>query len=72
MEDDITELLECKTDLESLLDEFKDKLTKKKENIQYLKETISYKDQEGEKKELALRKISQSAEETKKLLKSTE
>jgi len=66
MEDDIQELLECKQELEGLLDQFRSKLSKKKEDLKYVKESLHYKEQEADKTHGALRKVTQVYEDTKK------
>jgi len=72
MQSDIKDLLACKRELESLLDQFKDKLEQKRQTMHYLNESIEYKDQELLKKDDALRRVSQSAEDLKRQLKTVE
>ena len=64
--------MKCKNELEGLLEAFRKKLSNKKESINFLKESIQFKEQENALKEDSLLRISQSAEELKKKLKKTE
>jgi chromosome segregation ATPase len=72
MQSDIKDLVACKRELESLLDQFKEKLEQKSQTMYYLNESIEYKDQELLKKEDALRRVSQSATDMKRQLKTVE
>ena len=57
--------------MEQFCDQMKGKLERKKAKEKYLKETLDFREQELEKKEVVLRKMSQSAEEAQKKLKTT-
>lgn len=68
---DLQSLLEYKSEIDNLVEQLKIKLDRKKAKETYFKETLAYREQELEKKELVLRKVSMSAEDAQKQLKTT-
>jgi len=65
-------LLEFKNEMESLMEQLKTKLERKKAKEKYLKETMQFRDSELQKKEVVLRKMTGTAEEAQRQLKLTQ
>ena len=72
MKQDFQQLLAFKSDLEQLIEEQTHQLEKKNKKIFMIEETLNFKDQEIDKKDNLLRRVSQSADETKKNLMKAE
>ncbi|CDW81973.1 UNKNOWN [Stylonychia lemnae] len=68
---DLKNLLDYKNEMDHLCDQLKTKSDKNKIKQKYLKETLQQREQELDKKEIVLRKVSQSAEDAQKQLKTT-
>eukprot|EP00347_Sterkiella_histriomuscorum_P024189 403332000 len=71
MQQDLESLISYKQEMDKLVDQMNTKLERKRAKGKYMKETIEFREQELDKKELVLRKVSQSAEDAQKQLKLT-